>query len=150
MITIVFDTNIFDILAQDEQSCELMRKNFDLGLLRVVVTRTIKEELMNSPFKGIPNLFPFEYIGNTVGRADVMCAGDSIGNGEIYERHLGKSAKTNDAFIVDASSLHSDWLVSEDERLRRRTHHINANTKPMSYSAFLIALNALQPKPNDA
>ena len=141
MISVIFDTNIYDLLACDELQRESIRILAAQGKLKVIVSRTVAEELGRSPFRGVPDFFPFEYVGNTVGRADIMCAGDSIGEGDIYDKHLGSSTKGNDAFIVDAASWHADWLVSEDERLRKRAAQIGMQAKSMSYQEFLSELN---------
>ena len=137
MIRVLFDTNIYDRIASDPATRELVSALVAQGEVKVFVTRTIAEELRQSPFEGVPAFFPFEYVGNTVGRAGIMCAGDSIGSGSIYYEHLGESLKNNDAFIVDAASWYADWLVSEDERLLKRASGIVMQAKPMKYQEFI-------------
>ncbi len=140
MISAILDTNIYDLLADDEEQCERIRYLITRAHFRVVVTRTIAMELYSSPFNGIPDFFPWQYVGNTVGRAGMMSAGDSIGNGKIYDEHLGKSKKTNDALITDAAAFYADWLVSEDKRLYDRAKTINMRAKLMKYSDFRNSL----------
>lgn len=97
---IILDTNIYDFLAADSATRDLVKGMVDSGLLTVIVTRTVAEELFRSPFEGIPSFFKTEYQGNTVGRCGIMCAGDSLGPGEVFDAHLGNSKKVNDALIV--------------------------------------------------
>lgn len=146
MISAILDSNIYDQLATDLPLCATIYHLVEQEKFKVIVSRTIAEELGKSPFGGVPNFFPYEYVGNTVGRAGIMCAGDSIGAGDVYEEHLGNSTKANDAFIVDAASWHADWLISEDERLRKRAAEIKMRAIPMNYQEFINALGKIQPQ----
>ena len=137
LMKIIFDSNIYDKLAIDIATQEEVRKLVDEGKIVVIVTRTIFEELSKSPFKGIPSFFKIEYTGNTVGRCGIMCAGDSIGAGTIFDEHLGGSKKLNDALIADASDWKADYLVSEDDRLQKRMRKISHNCAVLSYSDFV-------------
>ncbi|OOG55863.1 hypothetical protein B0E47_08365 [Rhodanobacter sp. B05] len=141
MTSVLFDSNVYDLLAQDSASCAHVRRLVASGNLRVIVTRTVAEELAKSPFGGVPDFFAYEYVGNSVGRVGVMRAGDSIGSGSVYDAHLGNSEKANDAFVTDAASWHAEWLVSQDKRLRKRASEIGMRAKPMEYSEFVAALN---------
>ena len=140
MNTVLFDTNVFDRLASDAELQAEVRTAVERRLLKVIVTRTIADELGKSPFNGVPDFFPYEYVGNTVGRVGLLCAGDSIGGGEVFDNHLGNSRKENDALVVDAASWHADWLVSEDARLLKRADEIRMRSKAMSYSEFRNSL----------
>jgi len=71
MKSVIFDTNIYDLLADDFSARDHIVRLIELGLLKVIVTRTIWEELSEKPFFGIPNFFPIEYTGNTVGACGV-------------------------------------------------------------------------------
>lgn len=133
---IIFDTNIYDLLANDTITCALVREMVESERLTVVVTRTIAEELWESPFHGIPSVFKTEYEGNTVSCCGIMCAGDRLGPGEAFDAHLGNSIKQNDALIADAASWYADWIVSEDQRLLKRFCHLNTCCIPMSYDEF--------------
>ena len=135
-MNIILDTNIYDLLANDPITCALVKAMVETERLTVIVTRTIAEELWNSPFQGIPSFFKTEYEGNTVSRCGIMCAGDRLGSGVAFDVHLGNSIKQNDALIVDAASLYAEWIVSEDQRLRKRFSHLNTCCIPMSYNEF--------------
>ena len=137
---IILDTNIYDCLESDSTTRALVRAMVETGLLTVIVTRTIAEELLESPFGGIPNFFKTEYKGNTVSRCGIMCAGDSLGSGEVFDAHLGESRKVNDALVADAAGWNADWIVSEDQRLRKRFCNQNVSCIPMSYDEFRTRL----------
>jgi rRNA-processing protein FCF1 len=143
-IKVILDTNIYDSLENDSATCVLVWAMVESGLLTVIVTRTIAEELWESPFGGIPNFFKTEYMGNTVARCGIMRAGDSLGSGEIYEEHLGTSRKVNDALIADAASWVADWIVSEDQRLRKRFSQQNVRCTAMSYEEFRHRLKEMK------
>lgn len=137
---IIMDTNIYDCLEIDTTTRTLVKAMVEAGLLTVIVTRTIAEELWKSPFQGIPNFFKTEYVGNTVSRCGIMCAGDSLGSGKVFDAHLGGSRKVNDALIADAACRHVDWIVSEDQRLRKRFGQLNARCITLSYDEFRTRL----------
>jgi hypothetical protein len=140
---IILDTNIYDFLAIDSETCDLVKGIVNSGQLTVIVTRTVAEELFRSPFEGIPNFFKTEYQGNTVSRCGLMCAGDSLGAGEVFDAHLGKSKKVNDALIADSASYEADWVVSEDSRLRKRFAKLNSHCQSMSYGEFKANLREM-------
>lgn len=144
MIKLIFDTNIYDQLAKDAARIVAVADLVSSSSLQVIVTRTIAEELARSPFKGIPDFFPTHYIGNTVAVAGIMCAGDSLGGGDVYFEHIGTSKKKNDALIADAASWHADWLVSEDTRLRERLNQIGGRCTGLTYDEFAIKVDALR------
>ncbi len=149
MISILFDTNIYDILAKDQATCESINLLASSNRIKVFVSRTVAEELYRSPFGGVPNLFSVEYVGNTVGRVGIMRAGDSLGSGDVFYEHLGKSLKANDALIADAASWHADWLVSEDERFRKRAGSITMRAHSMNYAEFRGKIQILLANPLD-
>lgn len=136
MIVVLLDTNIYDMLEKHPDASEQVRNLVMLGVMKVLVSRTVAEELHASPFKGIPDFFPCEYVGNTVGRVGIMCAGDSIGNGNVFYRHQGNSTKRNDALIADAASWYADWLVSEDTRMRKRANEQQLRCKAIDFLEF--------------
>lgn len=134
---VVLDTNIYDKLAIDEESCQVVVDAIKAGFLKIIVTRTVAEELYKSPFKGIPDFFDTVYEPNTVAIAGIMESGDRLGSGDIYYEHKGESKKENDAFIVDAAAVYADYVVSEDIRLRKRVECMNINCQAKSYLQFI-------------
>lgn len=149
MISILFDANIYAILSKNRATCESINLLASSARIRVFVSRTVAEELYRSPFRGVPNLFPVEYVGNTVGRMGIMCCGDSLGSGDVFYEHLGKSVKANDALIADAASWHADWLAFEDERLRKRAGKTTMRAHSMNYAEFKAKIQFLLSTPLD-
>ena len=143
---IIFDGNIFDKIVNDLDLQELITLLAKDKILTVIVTRTIAEELMRSPFNGVPEFIPTEYMGNTVGRCGIMAAGDSIGSGNIFDAHKGNSNKINDALIADAADRDADYLISDDKRLRKRLFEVSKLCKPLSFGEFLKMLKKLKEK----
>lgn len=133
---IILDGNIYNILEKDTSIRIKCRKLIENGSMTVIVTRTIYEELMPSKFKGVPDFFPVEYEGNTVARCGIMCAGDRLGNGEVFDEHLGQSRKVEDALIADAANVYADYLVTEDKRLGKRLTDISMGCKVLRYEDF--------------
>lgn len=148
MIPILLDSNIYDLLAKDKNTCNLIDSLSRTRKLKIIVTRTVAKEIQRGPMVYMLQRFPVEFIGNTVARAGIMCAGDSLGGGEIFDKHYGDSSSAknlDDAFIADAASLHADWLVSEDKRMRNQIGRLDIRCKAMTYAEFLVALASLQP-----
>lgn len=141
--SVVLDSNIYDLLADDAATVELIRNTISEGHLEVIVPRTVAEELWRSPYKGIPTFFPTVFKGNTVGRAGLMTCGDSIGPGETFDAHKGSSFKVNDALIADAADWMAQWLVSQDARLLSRMTKVAMNCEALSYDEFKGRLGAL-------
>ncbi len=142
-MNVVLDTNIYDTLTENPEYCTVIRTLIESGLLSVIVTRTVVEELFRSPFNGIPDFFPTSYELNTVSRAGIMKAGDRLGRGDVYCSHLGDSKKVNDALIADAAAVYADYLVSDDYRLRKRMQSIESRCKPLSFNEFLQVLETI-------
>ena len=140
----ILDTNIYDKLATNLDIQAEIKDLIDNGFLKIIVTRTVAEKTLKSPFQGIPKFFPIEYKGNTVSRSGLMCAGDSLGSGEVFNKHKGESKKTKDALIADASDLNADYLVSEDNRLKRRMSKASNNCETLSYTDFIAKLKTLR------
>lgn len=137
---IILDTNIYDFLAVDDATCALVRAMVETGELAVIVTPTIAEELLASPFEGIPNFFKIEYEGGTVSRCGIMCTGDRLGGGEVFDAHLGKSKNIHDALIADAAATYVDWIVSEDRRLSKRLCDLDVPCLSITYEEFKARL----------
>lgn len=143
MIVAILDTNIFDKLEISADVCDLICNAIKEKRLAVLVTRAVAEELGRSKFNGIPDLFPYTYIGNTVAMADIMCAGDSLGDGEVFLQHKGESNKVNDALIADAAATKADWLVTQDKRLRSKLQSIKTGCVAMDFENFRVEVNGL-------
>jgi hypothetical protein len=141
---VVLDSNIYDLLAVDAPTVELIRDQISGGRLQIIVPRTVAEELWLSPFKGIPSFFPTVVRGNTVGRIGLMTCIDSIGAGQTFGAHIGSSRKVNDALIADAADWMAQWLVSQDARLRSRLVKVAMRCQPLNYDEFRSRLGTLR------
>lgn len=136
MIVVIIDSNIYNCLSTDTHMITAIREKIKTGKIKILVTRTIAEELWKSPFKGIPKFFPIEFCGNTVARCGIMRCGDTIGSGKIFDAHRGKSKKINDALIADVADSRAQWLISEDRRLRTRMRQISKRCRVLDYISF--------------
>ncbi|WP_018610103.1 hypothetical protein [Uliginosibacterium gangwonense] len=143
MIKVLLDANIYDQLEKNPDTRQAIAQLINDQAITVMISRSVAEELYKSPFKGIPNFFPYKLVRNTVARAGLMCAGDSLGSGEVYQAHLGNSKKKNDALIVDAASWHADWIVSEDSRLRHRAQVVQPK-RVFNYTEFEQEIQTLK------
>ena len=147
MLFVLFDGNIYDRLHADSNTRDIVRQLVHRGALQIIMSRTVREELgqpkPTEKFGGLPDFFPIEQVGNTVARAGIMCAGDSLGSGNVYEQHLGVSNGVNDALIVDAADWHADWLVSADNALCRKAKRMLLRCKVLDYGEFVDALGPL-------
>ena len=142
----VLDGNIYNFLERDVHVRSQVKNLIEAGALTVVLTRTVAEELWPSPFRGVPNFFPVEYIGNTVGRCGLLAAGDSIGAGEVFDSHKGNSKKVADALIADAADCCADWLVTDDGRMRRRLAKVARRCVALSYPEFTKLVSQMSVK----
>ncbi|MHB8845427.1 MAG: hypothetical protein ACYC7L_11860 [Nitrospirota bacterium] len=131
------------MLDKDASVKAKCRELIENGAMIVIVTRTISEELMPSKFGGVPDFFPVKYEGNTVARCGIMCCGDRLGRGEVYDAHLGRSKKVEDALIADAADVYADYLVTEDKRLGKRMVNISKVCKVLTYAEFSSLVKAM-------
>jgi predicted nucleic acid-binding protein len=136
MKRILLDNHVFDRLKIDPGLCKKIKALAEKQEIEIVIPRTIAEELYRSPHIDVLERFPYSYTGNTVGRVGILSCGDSIGPGDVYYEHLGKSKKFNDASIVDAASWQADWLVSNDDRLCHRATPLLSRCEIMSFDIF--------------
>ena len=142
MIRVLLDTNIYDRLSQDTACQNTLQKLTQSGHLEILVSPTIHAELCASPFKGVPRFFPVCYIGESVLVAGGQ-VGDRCGKGKVLHEHLGVSRKTKDAFIADVAAMDADYLVTEDNRLRKRLNLIQHLCEAIDFTAFVRLLNMM-------
>lgn len=137
MITALFDTNIFDKFSVDSDACKRLSILIEEEKIKVVIPKIVIGELEESPFAGIPHLFPVVEIPDGVAVAGLAVAGAAIpGKGEEFTQHMGESKKAKDAVVADTAANHADILVSEDNRCRNRLKEISKNTKCLNYEEF--------------
>ena len=145
MKTILLDSNVFDKLADDPDSRALLCRLCEEGHARLLISRTVRDELSLSPHKDLLALLPIEVVGNAAPIAGVMCAGDYLGDAEHFFQHKGASNKVSDAQVATAAQFHADWLVSDDNRLRHRQRRLSTLVETLSYGEFMEAARRLLP-----
>ena len=125
---VLLDSNVYDLFAEDAEAIRLLADACAAGLVRVVVTPVVLEELQASPFGGLPEWAPFEPEPEAVavlGHAKVGWA--RLGDGRVFRAHQGKSAKARDAIIAASAHALADALVSDDKRCRARFQKLSGS-----------------------
>lgn len=144
MKKIIFDTNCFDQIAKTPNIVAVIRTCIEKKKIQVIVTRTIIDELNDSPFKGVPDWFPVLKLPESVFLLDYsLMDEDRPGEGKVYERHKGRSNQFKDALIADLADSDCDLLVTEDERCRRRLNEISQSCEAITFLEFQAILNNL-------
>lgn len=143
MKIVALDTNIFDKLAVDASVKDLISTLCTGGAIRLIISRTVRDELASSPHNELLLSLPIELVGNATPIAGLMCAGDYLGDVEHFIRHKGESSKVNDAQVANSAELLADWLVSEDSRLRRRQQKFSTSVEVLTYDEFVQAVREL-------
>lgn len=152
---VLLDGNIYNKLEADPALLDRLNRLISDGKLTVLCNQVVEQELLSSPYKGIPDWFPVERVhepGAFNGHAHIA-PNDADPKDEryanimpdvsVYSRHRGHSNKSSDAIIADTASRKCDYLVSEDDRLRRRmSAHTGAWCKGISFSEFQAIVSA--------
>lgn len=137
MNTVLLDCHIYDKLETDRETCGAVRSLIDRGVIRVIATPMVLDELRQSPFGGIPDWFRVVVEAESVTVLDYAHPGMTmLGDGEAYAAHRGASKKIPDAIIADSASSLADILVSEDRRCRERLKAITTRCKGLDYGEF--------------
>lgn len=137
MNTVLLDCHIYDKLAIDRETCGAVRSLVDRGVIRIIATPMVLDELRESPFGGIPDWFPVVVEAESVTVLDYAHLGmTALGDGEVYTAHRGASQKIPDAIIADSANSLADLLVSEDRRCRERLKRIATRCKGLDYGEF--------------
>lgn len=143
MKTVLLDTNIFDKLARDAKTVSLVKALCEAGIIRLITSRTVRDELRGSLGIGLLDDLSVEIVGNATPVAGIMCAGDFLGPVNYFFYHKGYSNKENDALVAAAAEFHADWLVSEDRRLVHRHRSQSQACEAMEYVRFVDAIKLL-------
>lgn len=137
MTKVVFDCNVWDKLALFTEVQNRIRRLCIAGEMEVVVPDTLRRELKESPFQGIPDWFPVRTIPDSVFVPDQSWLDHArLGEGKVYREHLGESTQRKDAIIVDAADSDADIFVSEDRRARTRYAALRGSEKSMNLCEF--------------
>jgi len=113
--TILLDGNIYDKLSKDPNTCSMLALLIAKGTIRVIATPTVVNELLNSPFGGIPAWIPVDLEP---------------------EPHQSQPPLIPDAVIADAAHALADLLVSEDHGCRWRLAQVSKRCRALSYAEF--------------
>lgn len=125
-LRVLLDTNVFDRIAETDESLDRVQRLVRRGAITVFVTHVQEDELAritdstkSARIASIPrDLIPTSEFAVGTSRLDMAC----LGEGEALEKiRKGNWAKhTRDALI--AATAHADGLVlvTEDGRLRNR------------------------------
>jgi len=141
--TILLDSNVYDRLQSDGDSCATLRALVDRGLAKVIATPMVLDELRKSPFGGLPSWFPVAIEAESVTVFGYARFGmTKLGEGAVYGEHRGESKKIPDAIIADSADALADILVSEDRRCRERLKKISVRCSGLDYEGFREWLRA--------
>jgi rRNA-processing protein FCF1 len=66
-----------------------------------------------------------------------------LGEGEVYEQHKGVSMKFRDALIADVADSDCDFLITNDERCKKRLNEFSQKCKAMNFNEFKKLLNGI-------
>lgn len=137
MNKIVFDCNIFDEISKDESVKNKIHLLVERGIIEVIIPRTVRDELIDSPFMGVPNWFPITAIGDSVFIADRSPVDSArLGSGIVFKKHLGSSSKISDAVIADTADTDATIFVSNDNRCRKRLSKISNGCTAHNFTMF--------------
>jgi predicted nucleic acid-binding protein len=149
MYTLSLDSNIYDRLAADQSTIDRIKSSIAQGVFRVVISPIVRDELVRSPFQGIPDFFPIELVADSVVVPGLAIPGLARpGKGDVFTAHIGTSQKQGkDALIADSASNYGDIFVSNDQRSRERLQQLGTRCKCFSYREFTHWLEHLAHAP---
>jgi hypothetical protein len=146
MDKILLDSNIWNVLADDEAARARIVGLVAAGSMRVLVPDTLDREMQNSPWKGIPDWFPTEKVSDApfvLGHSRLGRA--RFGSEATYSRHKGQSRKISDAVLASVASMDGAILVTEDRRAQRRFADIAGESRSIDYRRFRTHILELSP-----
>ena len=110
---------------------------YEHSRLKVVIPTTLKQELLNSLFKGIPDWFPVSEINGSVFVLDHSRLDEAnLGSGKAYSGHLGKFRKVSDVVLADLAYTEGVIFVSEDKRARERFAKFAGLKSSLDFATF--------------
>jgi hypothetical protein len=140
-VRVVLDSNTWDQLAHDGDARVRVAALVDSGELVVVVPATLRRELVDSPFRRVPDWFPVEVVLDGVTVLGHSRLGESrLGDGVVFGSHRGQSHQVADAVIVDTAHSCADLYVSEDRRARTRYATISDGSRSLTYAEFRVRI----------
>lgn len=135
--TVLLDGNVYDKLQADATTRGMLQTLVARGLVKVIATPIVRDELKRSPFAGFPDWFPVVLEAENVTVLGYASLGMTrLGEGELYSDHQGESKKIPDAIIADSADALADIFVSDDRRCRERLKKITTRCRGMDYEEF--------------
>lgn len=142
---LLLDGNIYNRLDADVSTRSRLKSLIARGVVRVIATPMLVDELGPSPFCGLPDWFSIEVRFESVFALDYAKLDTaSLGDGDAYRRHRGQSNKVADAVIADSAASLADVLVSDDGRCRKRLADIGGHCIALDYEGLLLWLDELE------
>ena len=135
--TVILDGNIYNALSNDAETRTRLVQAIDDGLVRVIATPVVVDELVDSPFGGVPTWFPIDIETESVAVVGFWRIGMArLGDGEVFTKHRGESNNTPDAILADSANDLADILVTNDRRCRKRLSEISSTCEAIDYAQF--------------
>lgn len=145
MVKMLLDSNIYDLLAKDTRTCNLLQKACASSKVKVIASPVVRIELEDSPFGGIPDFFPVELVVDRVAIPGLAIPGlVTPGSGTIFSDHIGESKQTKDAVIADAAHTYANIFVSEDRRARTRLRELSGVCIALDYKEFQVWIEGVK------
>lgn len=141
MKRVFFDTNVFAHIDENARIRSLILNACRQGLIEIIVTPVVREELERGPLGGVPDWLPHRHEGEGILVAGGR-VGDHVSDGRLAIAHLGKSKHINDAILAESAVL-ADVCVSEDRRFLRRLRRLGAECTSMKLIEFEDWLSGL-------
>ncbi|MFH1920035.1 MAG: hypothetical protein ABIP48_09140 [Planctomycetota bacterium] len=133
----MLDSNIYDLLVEDAEALARVQQLVDAGELQILCPATVRHELENSPFGGVPTGVPVKQVMDAVAVYDHSRYDEArYGDGTAYKRHKGESRKVADAVIAECAFTDAEVLVTEDKRAGKRIKEIGYECSSMNYGEF--------------
>ena len=137
MPTVVLDSNVYDHLMADAEALAQSRGMVEAGELVIICPATVRHELEDSPFGGVPPEIPVTHEPDSVFVLDHSRLDEArFGDGTAYDLHRGDSNKVADAVIVESAITDADLFVTQDQRARKRAKDIGYDCSSMTYGEF--------------
>ena len=134
---LVLDCNIYDLLGEDEDCLSNLTNLIQNKGWKVLVPATLLHELLDSPFKGVPNWINVEEdLDSVFILGHTQLGTGRLGDGDIYYSHKGNSTKIKDSVIVDYAVKNADIFVSEDKRALKSLLKMKVNREVYNYNDF--------------
>jgi len=133
----LLDGNIYDRLQAESAVRDQIASLYDSGVLEIVASPVVVDELKRSPSGGIPDWFSVVVQPEGIAISGLARSGMARSStGVIYEQHAGESNKGFDAIVAQSARSMGATLVSEDRRCRERLRRLAGPGSALTYDEF--------------